>query len=251
MRRFIFGERAGIYIIDLQQTIALVEEAHSFVRNLAERGGSVLFVGTKKQAREAVQLQSERVDMPYVNHRWLGGLLTNYRTMQGAHRPSARAAPPARRRPARPAPEQGAHHAPAQAREARDEPRRRGADAQAAGRGHGHRPRPRGARRARGAPLRHPGDRAGRHELRPGRGRLRDPGQRRRDQVVPGDRLDARRRRGRGPQPVAQGRGRGRRRRRCRRRGGAEAAAAAEADAAAAAAGVEGEAPAPAGEPAS
>ena len=83
MRRFIFGERAGIYIIDLQQTLTLVEEAHSFVRNLAERGGSVLFVGTKKQAREAVQLQSERVDMPYVNHRWLGGLLTNYRTMQG------------------------------------------------------------------------------------------------------------------------------------------------------------------------
>ena len=67
MRRFIFGERAGIYIIDLQQTLTLVEEAHSFVRNLAERGGSVLFVGTKKQAREAVQLQSERVDMPYVN----------------------------------------------------------------------------------------------------------------------------------------------------------------------------------------
>jgi len=81
MRRFIFGERAGIYIIDLQQTLQLVEEAHSFVRNLAERGGSVLFVGTKKQAREAVQLQSERVDMPYVNHRWLGGLLTNWRTM--------------------------------------------------------------------------------------------------------------------------------------------------------------------------
>ena len=83
MRRFIFGERAGIYIIDLQQTLELVEQAHAFVRNLAERGGSVLFVGTKKQAREAVQLQSERVDMPYVNHRWLGGLLTNYRTMQG------------------------------------------------------------------------------------------------------------------------------------------------------------------------
>ena len=83
MRRFIFGERAGIYIIDLQQTLALTEQAHAFVRNLAERGGSVLFVGTKKQAREAVQMQSERVDMPYVNHRWLGGLLTNYRTMQG------------------------------------------------------------------------------------------------------------------------------------------------------------------------
>ena len=82
MRRFIFGERGGIYIIDLQQTIELIEQAHSFVRNVAERGGSVLFVGTKKQAREAVQLQSERVGMPYVNHRWLGGLLTNYRTIQ-------------------------------------------------------------------------------------------------------------------------------------------------------------------------
>jgi small subunit ribosomal protein S2 len=81
MRRFIFGERAGIYIIDLQQTIVLVEEAHSFVRNLAERGGSVLFVGTKKQARDTVQEWAERCQMPYVNKRWLGGLLTNFNTM--------------------------------------------------------------------------------------------------------------------------------------------------------------------------
>ena len=81
MRRFIFTERGGIYIIDLQQTLQLLEEAHSFARNLAERGGSVLFVGTKKQSQTAVEEQARRVNMPYVNHRWLGGLLTNWRTI--------------------------------------------------------------------------------------------------------------------------------------------------------------------------
>jgi small subunit ribosomal protein S2 len=81
MRRFIFTERGGIYIIDLQQTLQLLEEAHAFARNLAERGGSVLFVGTKKQSQGAVEEQAKRVGMPYVNHRWLGGLLTNWRTI--------------------------------------------------------------------------------------------------------------------------------------------------------------------------
>jgi small subunit ribosomal protein S2 len=81
MRRFIFTERGGIYIIDLQQTLELVEEAHNFARNLAERGGSMLFVGTKKQSQDAVADQAKRVGMPYVNHRWLGGLLTNWRTI--------------------------------------------------------------------------------------------------------------------------------------------------------------------------
>jgi small subunit ribosomal protein S2 len=81
MRRFIFTERGGIYIIDLQQTLQLLEEAHDFARNLAERGGSVLFVGTKKQSQTAVEEQARRVKMPYVNHRWLGGLLTNWRTI--------------------------------------------------------------------------------------------------------------------------------------------------------------------------
>jgi small subunit ribosomal protein S2 len=81
MRRFIFTERGGIYIIDLQQTLQLLEEAHNFARNLAERGGSLLFVGTKKQAQSAVEEQAKRVNMPYVNHRWLGGLLTNWRTI--------------------------------------------------------------------------------------------------------------------------------------------------------------------------
>jgi small subunit ribosomal protein S2 len=81
MKRFIFTERGGIYIIDLQQTQALLEEAHGFARAISERGGSVLFVGTKKQAQDAVRDQARRVGMPYVNHRWLGGLLTNWRTI--------------------------------------------------------------------------------------------------------------------------------------------------------------------------
>src|SRR5438034_10629316 len=80
MKRFIFAERGGIYIIDLQQTLGLLEEAHAFVHNLAERNGTVLFVGTKKQAQDAIEEQAKRVGMPYVNHRWLGGLLTNWRT---------------------------------------------------------------------------------------------------------------------------------------------------------------------------
>jgi len=81
MRRFIFTERGGIYIIDLQQTLALIEEAHAFARNIAERGGTILFVGTKKQAQEAIVREATRVGQPYVSNRWLGGLLTNWRTI--------------------------------------------------------------------------------------------------------------------------------------------------------------------------
>ena len=81
MKRFIFTERGGIYIIDLQQTLELLENAHAFARELAGRGGSMLFVGTKKQAQDAVADQALRVGMPYINQRWLGGLLTNWRTM--------------------------------------------------------------------------------------------------------------------------------------------------------------------------
>jgi small subunit ribosomal protein S2 len=81
MKRFIFAERGGIYIIDLQQTLELLEEAAAFARNISERGGTVLFVGTKKQSMDAIEEQAARVGMPYVNHRWLGGLLTNWRTI--------------------------------------------------------------------------------------------------------------------------------------------------------------------------
>jgi len=81
MKRFIFDERGGIYIIDLQQTQALLQEAHDFARNISERGGSILFVGTKKQAQEAIVREATRVGQPFVAHRWLGGLLTNWRTI--------------------------------------------------------------------------------------------------------------------------------------------------------------------------
>jgi small subunit ribosomal protein S2 len=81
MKRFIFTERGGIYIIDLQQTSELLEEAYEFARNVASRGGTILFVGTKKQSQDAVAEQARRVGMPYVNSRWLGGLLTNWRTI--------------------------------------------------------------------------------------------------------------------------------------------------------------------------
>jgi small subunit ribosomal protein S2 len=81
MRRFIHGERGGIYIIDLLQTQRLLEQARQFTGELAQRGGIVLFVGTKKQARDAVKDVAEAAGMPYVNHRWLGGLLTNFQTI--------------------------------------------------------------------------------------------------------------------------------------------------------------------------
>jgi len=81
MQRFIFGERDGIYIIDLTQTLARIESAYIFVRDLVSKGGQVLFVGTKKQAQDSVQSYAERVGMPYVNERWLGGLLTNFETI--------------------------------------------------------------------------------------------------------------------------------------------------------------------------
>jgi len=81
MKRFIFTERGGIYIIDLQQTQNLLDEAYNFARAVSERNGSILFVGTKKQAQDAVAGEAKRVGMPYVNNRWLGGLLTNWRTI--------------------------------------------------------------------------------------------------------------------------------------------------------------------------
>jgi small subunit ribosomal protein S2 len=83
MRRYIFGERDGIHIIDLQQTEKLLRNAQEFAASVAGRGGTVLFVGTKKQARDAVKDGAERAGMPFVNQRWLGGLLTNFQTISG------------------------------------------------------------------------------------------------------------------------------------------------------------------------
>jgi small subunit ribosomal protein S2 len=82
MKRFIHGERNGIYIIDIQQTIGMLEQAYEYVRDTVAKGGTVLFVGTKKQAQEAIEQQAQRVGMPYVNYRWLGGMLTNFETIK-------------------------------------------------------------------------------------------------------------------------------------------------------------------------
>jgi small subunit ribosomal protein S2 len=81
MKRFIFGERNGIYIIDLQQTLTRIETAYTFVRDVVAKGGSVLFVGTKKQAQDPIQQYAEKSGMPYINERWLGGMLTNFQTI--------------------------------------------------------------------------------------------------------------------------------------------------------------------------
>src|SRR6266496_626034 len=81
MKRYIYGERNGIYIIDLQKTMESIESTFSFLRDTVAKGGTVLFVGTKKQAQEAIKSQAERVTMPFVNYRWLGGMLTNFTTI--------------------------------------------------------------------------------------------------------------------------------------------------------------------------
>ena len=81
MRRFIMTERNGIYIIDLQQSLSYIDRAYDFIKQTVAHGGTILFVGTKKQAQEAIAEQAQRVNMPYVNHRWLGGMLTNFATV--------------------------------------------------------------------------------------------------------------------------------------------------------------------------
>ena len=81
MKRFILTDRNGIYIIDLRQTLDYIDKAFDYVKTTVAEGGSILFVGTKKQAQEAIAEQASRVGMPFVNHRWLGGMLTNFQTV--------------------------------------------------------------------------------------------------------------------------------------------------------------------------
>jgi small subunit ribosomal protein S2 len=81
MKRFILTDRSGIYIIDLQQSVALIDQAYNFVRDIVANGGSIMFVGTKKQAQEVVSTEALRVGQPFINQRWLGGLLTNFNTV--------------------------------------------------------------------------------------------------------------------------------------------------------------------------
>ena len=81
MKRFILTERNGIYVIDLQQSLTYIDASYDFVKNTVARGGTILFVGTKRQAQEPIEEQAKRVGMPFVNQRWLGGMLTNFQTM--------------------------------------------------------------------------------------------------------------------------------------------------------------------------
>ncbi len=82
MKRFIYGERHGTYVIDIRQTVDYIEQAYTFTRDLVANGGTVLFVGTKKQAQETIEYQANRVGMPYVTERWMGGMLTNFETIK-------------------------------------------------------------------------------------------------------------------------------------------------------------------------
>jgi small subunit ribosomal protein S2 len=91
MKPYIFSERNGIHIIDLRQTLEATSKASAFIRDLVAGGGVVLFVGTKKQAQSVIVEEATRCGMPYVNHRWLGGMLTNFQTIRTAHPVHARA----------------------------------------------------------------------------------------------------------------------------------------------------------------
>ena len=86
MKRFILTERNGIYIIDLQQSLAFIDAAYEYVKETVAHGGTIMFVGTKKQGHDAIAEQAIRVGMPYVNERWLGGMLTNFQTVSSASR---------------------------------------------------------------------------------------------------------------------------------------------------------------------
>ena len=199
MKRFILGERNGIYLIDLRKTLTGVESAYSYVRDLVADGGTILFVGTKKQTQGPVAEYAEACGMPFVNQRWLGGMLTNFTTVSGRVKRmqelrAMQAAGDFEGMPKREAlqhtreleklePQPGRHRRPRP-------PARRHLR---------HRHQEGAHRRHRGPQARPPGRGRRRHQLRPRRDRLRDPGQRRRHPLglahVPGHR----RRRGRGP----------------------------------------------------
>ena len=168
MRPYIFGERDGIHIIDLLQTEHLLAEARRFAADVASKGGTILFVGTKKQARDSIKEWAERcghaVRQPALARRAADQLPHDV----GADRPPARADRAAGRGPARPAADQGADGARGRAREARVQPRRRSRDEAPAAGGADHRPEDRGDRGARGRAPANPDHRPGRLERRPG-----------------------------------------------------------------------------------
>ena len=181
MKRFIFGERNGIYIIDLQQTLERIDTAYRFVRKTVEDGGSVLFVGTKKQAQEPIQREADRAGMPYVNFRWLGGMMTNFSTVHARVAKLKELEKMVADRRDRADDQEGRPEGQARGREAAAQPRRHPEPRAAPERALRDRHQEGAHRGHRGEPPRHPGRRRRRHELQPRRDRLRDPGQRRRD----------------------------------------------------------------------
>ena len=181
MKRFIFGERNGIYIIDLEQTLSRVEVAYNFIRELAAKGGTVLFVGTKKQAQDPVQSYAEKVGMPYVNERWLGGMLTNFETiskrvgkMLEYERMKASGEFDAMIK-------KEALMLDRELEQVAAQPRRSARHEAAPRRGLRDRHQEGAHRRHRGQQARHPGRGGRRHQRRPRRRAVPDPGQRRRD----------------------------------------------------------------------
>ena len=180
MKRFIFGERNGIYIIDLDQTLARAEASYKFVRDLSAKGGTVLFIGTKKQAQDPVRSYAEKCGMPYINERWLGGMLTNFETISKRVAKMHGVRAHARRRRVRGDAEEGSPPPHPRAREAAEEPRRHPRHEQASRRGVHPRHQEGAHRRHRGQQARHPRHRRRRHQRRPRRGAVPHPRQRRR-----------------------------------------------------------------------
>ncbi len=182
MRRYIFTERNGNYIIDLRQSVDYIDQAYDFVKQTVAHGGTILFVGTKKQAQQAIEEQATRVGMPYVKERWLGGMLTNFQTVHkrlqrlkeleeleatgggDAIRTKKESLVLAREKAK-------LERTLGGIRDMQQDPER-GVD---------HRHEARGHRGRRSAQAEDPDRRDPRHQLRPRRGRLPDPGQRRRD----------------------------------------------------------------------
>ena len=179
MAPFIFGERNRIHIINLEKTQPLYSGGANFVKGVVADGGKVLFVGTKRSAREAIQEEAERAAAcRYVNQRWLGGMLTNFKTIRQSIKRLTELDELRRHRRAREARQEGS----AQLRREMDKLERSLGGIKdmesLPGCAVRHRRRPREHRRARGQEARHPGRRGRRHQLLPGRHRLRDPGQR-------------------------------------------------------------------------
>ena len=172
MKEYIFGERNGIYIIDLGKTVKLFREAENLVTSLAAEGRTILFVGTKRQAQDVIAEEAQRCGMFYVNERWLGGLLTNFATIQRSLGRLRDLEDDGHRRPLRHAVEEGDRAQREGAPQAAEEPRGHPRHVAAARRGLRRRHEEGKDRRRRGAQAQDPGHRHRRHQLRSRRGRL-------------------------------------------------------------------------------